>query len=247
VQEPRELIRRKMTGRLLATHPEAQSLFAEAGHWHILADRSAAVVRQTFTIMQAARLGYEELGHRLDPRHSRTVHFGVALTLQAAIFAVLVALNAIELTGVLAGWMAVAAVAAAAAWSGCAWLAALAGREGQRGLLAAITVGAATFGLLLAALHSAAAVTGQADIRYRLGVGAGVALLIFALVVMACVLIGRTEPASLLLARRRWYRARSAHENATHIHHSDVEAAVVARQAWHALVETQVQTSADTR
>jgi hypothetical protein len=48
----------------------------------------------------------------------------------------------------------------------------------------------------------------------------------------------------VLLARRRWYRARSEHENAMRIHHSDVESAMVARQAWHALVETQ--TSADT-
>lgn len=247
MQEPQRPATRKTSGRLLATHPEAQSLYAEAGHWHVLAEQSAAVVRQTYRVMQAARLGYEELRHRLDPRRTRTVHFGVALTLQAAIFVVLVALDAIEFTGVLADWMAVAAVAAAAAWSGCAWLAALAGREGQRGMLAVIVASAAAFGLLLAALHGDAAVPALTDIRYRLGVSIGVALLIFALVAAASVLIGRTEPASLLPARRRWYRARSEHENAMRIHVSDVEAAMVARQAWHVLVETQAQTSADTR
>lgn len=159
---------------------------------------------------------------------------------------VLVALDAIEFTGVLTGWMAVAAVAAAAAWSGCAWLAALAGWEGQRGLLAVIIAGAATFGLLLAALHGAAAVPGQADMRYRLGVSVGVVLLIFALVAVASVLIGRTEPTSLLIARRRWHRARSAHEAATRIHRSDAEAAAVARQGWRGLIETQANTSGRT-
>jgi hypothetical protein len=245
VQEPQRPATRKTSDRLLATHPEAQSLYAEAGHWHVLAEQSAAVVRQTYRVMQAARLGYEELRHRLDPRRSRTVHFGVALTLQTAIFVVLVALDAIEFSGVLTGWTTVAAVAAAAAWSGCSWLAALAGRQGQRGLLAVIVAGTATFGLLLAALHSEAAVLGESDIRYRLGVGVGVALLIFALVAVASVLIGRTEPASLLLARRRWHRSRSEHAAAVSIHVSDVEAAIVARRAWHGLVETHADTSAD--
>jgi hypothetical protein len=241
-----ELAMRKLSDRLLATHPEAQNLFAEAGHCHVLAVQSAAVVTQTFKVMQASRLCYEELRHRLDPCRTRTIHFGVAMTLQAAIFVVLVALDAIEFTGVLTGWMAVAAVAAAAAWSGCAWLAALAGRKGRRGLLAVITAGAATFGLLLTALHGAAAGAGPADMRYRLGVSVGVVLLIFALVAVASVLIRRTEPTSLLIARRRWHRARSAHEAAIRIHRSDAEAATVARQGWRSLIETQANTSGRT-
>src|SRR5947209_16994672 len=105
MHEPRDFATRKMSDRLLATHPEAQSLLAEAGHRHALARQSAAAVTRTFTAMQGARLAYEELGHRLDPRRTRAVHFGVALAFQAATFAVLAALDAVEFTGVLTGWM----------------------------------------------------------------------------------------------------------------------------------------------
>ena len=90
------------------------------------------------------------------------------------------------------------------------------------------------------AVHADAVLPGQVDARYRLGVGIGVALLILVQVAVACMLIGRTEPASLLLARRRWHRSRSEHAAAVRIHRSDIEAAIIARQGWQNLVDTQV-------
>ena len=239
MRDPREFATRRVSDRLLATHPEAQSLHGEAGHCHTLARQSAAMVTQAFTAMQEARLGYEELRRQLDPRRTRTAHFGVALAFQSAIFVALAGLDAVEFTGVLTGWVAAVAIAAAAFWWGCAWLGALTVREGRRGLLAVVTAAAASLGVLLAALHADAVVPGQADTRYRLGVGIGVALVILVQAAVACVLIGRTEPASLLLARRRWHRSRSEHVAAVRTHRSDVEAAIVARQGWQNLVETQ--------
>jgi hypothetical protein len=239
VHDSREFATRKVSDRLLATHPEAQSLHGEAGHRHALAEQSAALVTRAFTAMQETRLGYEELRRRLDPRRTRTVHFGVALAFQAAIFVVLVGLDAVEFTGVLAGWMTAVAIAAAAFWWGCAWLVALTVREGRRGLLAAVIAAAASLGVLLAALHTDAVVPDQADVRYRLGVGIGVVLLILVQAAVASVLIGRTEPASLLLARRRWHRSRSEHAAALRTHRSDVEAAIIARQGWQNLIEMQ--------
>jgi len=239
MHDSREFATRKVSDRLLATHPEAQSLHGEAGHRHALAEQSAALVRRAFTAMQETRLGYEELRRRLDPRRTRTVHFGVALAFQAAIFMVLVGLDAVEFTGVLTGRMTAVAVAAAAFWWGCAWLAALAVREGRRGLLGVVIAAAASLGVLLAALYADAVVPGQADTRYRLGVGVGVALLILVQAAVASVLLGRTEPASVLLARRRWHRSRSEHAAAVRTHRSDIEAAIIARQEWQNLVDTQ--------
>ena len=72
MHEPQELATRQNTGHVLRTHPEGQSLFAEAGHCRILAEQSARVVARAFTNMQERRLGYEELRRRLDPRRTRT-------------------------------------------------------------------------------------------------------------------------------------------------------------------------------
>ncbi|HEY2125614.1 MAG TPA: hypothetical protein VGH77_00355 [Streptosporangiaceae bacterium] len=84
--------------------------------------------------MQSARLGYEELRHRLDARHTRVLHFGLALVLLALILVALAVLDDIAFSDVLAGWAVLAAATAAAtAWAGWAWLAALARREEQRG------------------------------------------------------------------------------------------------------------------
>ncbi len=244
MHEPQELATRQNTGHVLRTHPEGQSLFAEAGHCRILAEQSARVVARAFTNMQERRLGYEELRRRLDPRRTRTIHLGVGLTLLAAVFAVLVALDAIELAGVLTGWMTAAAAAAAAAWIGCAWLAALAKREGQRGLLA-ITAGGLAVGLLLVALHSEGAAARRADVWDRFGIGIFVVLLIFALIAVTAALIARMEPASLLFNRRRWHRARAEYAAAVHTHHCDAEAAVIAGQGWRSLIEAQANISAD--
>jgi hypothetical protein len=244
VPEPQELLPRQVVGHVLATHPEAQSLLAEAGHCRALADQSAAEVTRTFPVMQVARLGYEELRHRLDPRRRRTIHFGVAMTLMVAIAAALTVLDDIEFAGVLTGWLtAAAAVVTAAAWTGCAWLAALAGREKRSGLLAAITGGVTVFGLLLAALHGNGRFPGAADPRYRFGVGILLMLLILGLVAVAAALIARTEPASLLVARRRWHRARSGYEAAVSTQRSDAEAAVVAAQGWGSLIQAQADSA----
>jgi MFS family permease len=245
VYDPEELTTRQSIGHVLRTHPEGKSLFGEAGHYRVLAEQSAAEVARVFTGMQETRFSCDELRRRLDPRRTRTIHLGVGLTLLAVIFTILVPLDAIELSGVLAGWMTAAAAAAAAAWIGCSWLAALAKREGQSGLLTAIIVSAMGVGLLLAALHGLGAATRQADVWHRFGIGVLLVLLIFALVAIAAVLIARTEPASLLSARRRWHRARDEYVAAVQTHRSDVEAAVIAEQGWRSLIEVQANASAD--
>jgi hypothetical protein len=229
-----------MAGHVLATHPEAHSLLSEAGHRRVLAERSAAEVSRRYGMMQAARAGYEELRHRLDPRGTRPVHFAVALALLAALFAVLVMLSVITFDGVLTGGVAAAAVAAAAAWTGCAWLEALALRDGQHGRLASVSAGVLALGVLLAALHGDAAPLRRAGGWDRYGVGAVTVLLVFALVAVAAMLIARTEPASLLLARRRWHQARSAHAAAVRTHREDAEADAVASQGWHGLIQAYV-------
>ncbi len=244
MQDPAELLFRRMAGQLLATHPEAPSLLSEAGHRQGLAEQSAAEVARRYVVMQAARTGYEELRHRLDPRYTRPVHFGAAMALLAALFAVLVMLSVITCDGVLATGVAPAALAAATAWTGCAWLAALALREGQHGRLVAIGAGGLVLGVLLAALHGAAAarpVDGQPTAGWdRFGVGALAVLLVFVLVAVAAMLIARAEPASLLVARRRWHQAWSAYAAAVRTHRDDLEADAVARQGWHGLIQAHM-------
>lgn len=247
VQESREQPAPQLAGHVLANHLEAQSLQFEAGHRRALARQSAVEVRRTFDAMQAKRLAYEAVCHRLDPRHDRTVSFGVALPLQAAIFVVLAALDAVEFTGVLTGWTMVAVFAAAAAWSGVAWLAALAVREKSRGVLAAITGGAGVLGLLMTALRATAPSDHSAGLRYNLGVGLLAAVLIFILVAASAALIVRTEPASLMLARRRWHRARADFEAAVRTHHEDAEADAIAGQDWNGFLRTQARPAAGTR
>jgi hypothetical protein len=242
--DPQELVSRRLAGHVLATHPEAQSLLFEAGHRRALARQSAAEVSRMFAAMQAARLAYESLCHRLDPRRTRTVSFGLALTLQTAIFAVLLALSAVEFTGVLSGWMRVADVAAAATWTGLAWLAALAVREKRQGLLAAVAAGAITLGLLVTALHAASPLDRHANLRYGLGTGLLATLLILTLVAVAATLSLRTEPASLMLLRHRWHRCRAEYSAVVRTHRADAEADIIAGQGWHSFLETQARSSA---
>jgi MFS family permease len=249
-----------MARHVLASHPEAQSLLSEAGHCRVLAEQSADEVACRYGVMQAARNGYEELRHRLDPRRARPIHFGAAMGLLATLFAVLVVLDVVTFDGVMAGWVGAAAVAAAAAWIGCAWLAALALREEQRGRLVAIVAGALALGALLVALHGTTAAALLVDRLpvdrlpvdrlpvdrwYRFEVGAVTVLLVFVLVAVAAMLIARTEPASLLLARRRWHHSRSAYAAAVRIHRGDAEAEAVARQGWHGLIQAHVQAPAN--
>jgi hypothetical protein len=50
----------------------------------------------------------------------------------------------------------------------------------------------------------------------------------------------RLEPPRPLAARRRWYRARAACEEATETEQADARAAAVARESWLSLVRAQV-------
>ena len=118
---------------LLASHPEAPSLLAEASHRQALAAQSAAAASQAFETEQAARVRCEELRHRLDPRGRRPMHFGTGLVLLAAMGAILAVLDGVELITVLTPKTAIpTAIAATAVWLTGAWLAALATRERRR-------------------------------------------------------------------------------------------------------------------
>jgi MFS family permease len=236
---------REVVAQVLDTHPEGHSLLAEAGHRRILAEQSARDATDAFTMNKAARLGYEVLRHRLDPRNGRTVHVGVASLALAVVLLALLELDRIEFAGVLSGWMTVAAAATAtAAWAGCAWLAALALREERPGRLTSIAAGAVLAGLLLAALHS----VGSAAIRWPgwdpASVSLFLVLVILALVTIATEIIRRTEPPALLSARRRWHRAWKDYQAATRVQRSDAQAAAVAAQEWCSLVDTYATTYA---
>jgi hypothetical protein len=229
---------RDVVGHVLDTDPEGQSLLAEAGHRQSLAGQSMRVAAEAFARVKVARLGYEALRRRLDPRYGRALHFGVAVVLLAAVAAALVALDVIEFTGVLFGWVVTAAAAAAtAAWAGCAWLAALAVREERRGRVTVIAAAAAAAGLLLAALHTEASSMSAALGWHRFEIAALVMLFIFALIATATEIITRTEPASLPLARRRWHRSWDEYQAAARVHRADAEAAIVAAQEWCSLVD----------
>ncbi len=73
---------RELVAHVLDTQPEAQSLLAEAGHRRMLAEQSARVATEAFAMTKSARVGYEALRHRLDPRywadHARRGRFGGA-------------------------------------------------------------------------------------------------------------------------------------------------------------------------
>jgi hypothetical protein len=226
----------QIIGELLARHPEAASLQGEASHRQALAVCSAALVGQLFTEAQAARLGYDELRHRLDSRRRHPVHFAVGLLLLAVLGTGLTMLDAFELGGTRSVPLA---VAAAAVWVTVAWLAALAS-QARRWVSAAAVIGGAVFlGLLLVLLHGL-------DHHGRGGsvLGFLVGVFILVLVTGAAVLIAHMEPASLLVARWRWHRVRAAHEAAVRTERDDVAAAAVATEAWLGLVRTQAAASA---
>ncbi len=56
----------------------------------------------------------------------------------------------------------------------------------------------------------------------------------------AAVLMALLEPASLLVARQRWYRARAAYEEAAETEQADAQAAAVAAESWLGLVRARV-------
>ena len=216
---------RALVADLLVGHPEARSLLSEASHWRGLAAHSAALATAATQATQLARLRYEELRHRLDPRgHCRARH-GVACALVAAIGLALAGLARIELaswinvTGRPAGWLVATAVAAV--WLSGAWLAATPGHP-RRALLAVAAV--AVTALLSGLVDTLAAVL--------------LAVLSALLAVIAAALIARAEPTALAQARRHWRRVARHRDAAVATAQSDAETAAVTRQSWLFLVRT---------
>jgi hypothetical protein len=228
----------QIIGELLAGHPEAASLHGEASHCRALARSAAENVARTFAAAQAARLAYEELRHRLDPRYVRTVDFGAGLLILALLGAGLTQFDVIELSDSLGGIApALPALAAAAVWLTGAWVAALASREHRWPVVAATSTAAVLLGLLLAALHGFG--------RHTLVAGVLVSVFILVLAAGAAVLIGRMECASSFVARRRWQRARHAHEAAVRTERGDAELAAITTEAWLGIVRTRASSLAD--
>ena len=234
----------KIIGELLANHPEAASLLAEASHCRALAVCSAAYTRLKSAAVQAARLAYEQLRHRLEPRRGNLIHFGAGSLLVLMLGAGLAMLNLIELSGPLGGLRSVSLVlAATAVWLTGAWLAAVAVRQRRWAVVAGISGAAVLLGSLLVALHGLGPHPGWPASGHALGSAAFAALtgtFILVLTTDAAALMTYMESASLLMARRRWHRARAAYEEAVETEQADVEAAAVAAEAWLDLVRVQV-------
>lgn len=237
--EPTEII-----GELLNDHPEAASLLGRASYSRALAVCSAVTTRLRFAAAQAARLAYEELRHQLQPRGGPRLHFGVGVLLVCVLSAGLTVLDVVELSVLLGGRRSVLpALAATAVWVTMAWLGAVAVRQLRWTLLAALAAAAVLLGMLLVAVHGLGPRPGwPAGGGHSTGsmiFGALTGTFILVLTVGASALIAHMEPASLLVARRRWHRARTAHEKAVETERADVEAAAVAAEAWLGLVRTR--------
>lgn len=231
----------QIIGELLLNHPEAAPLLAAASHWQSLAAWSAAVTRRRLAAVQAARLAYEELGHRLEPRRRHSVNFVVGLLFLLAMSAGLVMLDLVELGGLRS---LLASLAAAAVWLTWAWLCAVAARQQRWTLVAVIISAAFLLGLLLVALHSVSPHPVWPDIERRAVFGALTGVFILVLAGGAAALMAHLEPASLLMARRRWDRARSAYDKAIQTREADAQAAAVARASWLGLVRARITTIA---
>jgi hypothetical protein len=231
----------KIIGELLTNHPEAASLLSEASHCRALAVCSATVARLKFAAAQTARLAYEELRHRLEPRRSHPIHFAVGLFLLLVLGAGLAMLNLIELSGLLGALSSVLpALAATAVWLTLAWLAAVAARQRRWALVAVIVGAALLLGLLLIGLHGFAPHPLRPTVDASTVFGGLTGAFIVVLTAGAAALIAHMEPASLLVARRRWHRARTAHEEAVETERADAQAAALAAQAWLGLVRARV-------
>jgi hypothetical protein len=224
-------------GDLLRNHPEAASLLARATHWRSLAVWSSAAARRKLAAAQTARLAYEELGHLLEPRRPHLINLVVGLLLLLVLSAALVLLDLMELGGLRS---LPAALAATTVWLTGAWLGAVAARQRRWTLVAAITGAAFLLGLLLAALHSVGSYPAWPDAGRRAVFGALTGAFILVLTAGAAVLMAHLEPARLLAARRRWYRAQAAYEEAAETEQADAQAAAVARASWLGLVRARV-------
>jgi hypothetical protein len=216
---------RALVSGLLDGHPEARSLLSEASHWRGLAVHSATLATAASRAADLARLRYEELRHRLDPRGHRRTRYGVACALVAAIGLALAGLARIELVPWIdvtcrpVGWLVAAAIATV--WLSGAWLAASRGHP-QRALLA-VAAGALT-ALLSGLVGTLAAML--------------LAVLSALLAVVAAALIARAEPAALAQGRRHWRRAVRHRDAAVATAQSDAETAAVTRESWLGLVRT---------
>jgi hypothetical protein len=227
----------RIIGELLLNHPEAASLLARATHWRSLAVWSAAATRRKFAAAQAARLAYEELGHLLEPRGRHPINFAVGLLVLLALSAGLVMLNLIELDGSGSVWPA---LAAAAVWLTGAWLGAVAARQRRWPVVAALAGAGVLLVLMLVGLHAVGPHPAWSAVGSRAVSGALTGAFILVLTAGAAALMARLEPASLLVARRRWHRARAAHEDAAETEQADAQAAAIAVAAWLGLVRTRV-------
>jgi hypothetical protein len=201
--------------------------------------------RVKFTAAQAARLAYEELRHRLEPRRRHPVHFGLGLLLLLVVSAGMTMLVLIELSGWLGGSRSVLpALAATAVWLTVAWLAVLAVLRRRWALVTAVIGAAVLLELLLVALHGLSPQPGGtlADAQDHGSTVFGVLTGAFILVLTAgaAVLMAHMESPSLLQARQRWHRARAAYEQAAATHQADTETAAVAVEAWLGLVRARV-------
>ena len=235
----------KIIGELLTGHPEAASLLGHASRCRALAACSADTTQQRFAAAQAARLAYEELRHRLEPRDRHRIHFGVGFLVVCVLIAELALLDLIELGSLLGGSRSVLpALAATAVWVTLAWLGAVAVRQLHRGLATGVAATAVLLGLLLVALHGLGphpdwpAGGGHSAVSLVFGVLTGMFILV--LTAGAGAIVARMEPSSFLLARWRWHRARAAYEEAVETERADREAAAVAAEAWLGLVRTRV-------
>lgn len=231
----------QIIGDLLHNHPEAASLLARATHWRTLAIWSAAIVRRKLAAALAARLAYEELGRLLEPRRRHPINLVVGLLLLVVLGAGLVMLDLIELGGLRS---VPTALAATAVWLTGAWLGVVAARQRRWTLVAAITGAAFLLGLLLVGLHSVDPNPAWPDADRCAVFGALTGVFILVLTAGAAVLMAHLESARLLVARRRWYRARAAYEKAAEVEQADAQAAAVAREAWLGLVRARVTTIA---
>ncbi|MGH3230399.1 MAG: hypothetical protein ACRDOA_17795 [Streptosporangiaceae bacterium] len=227
----------RIIGELLLNHPEAATLLRRASHWRSLAAWSAAIARRKFAAAQAARLAYEELAHLLEPRGRHRVNFAVGLLLLLVLSAALVMLTLVELGGPRS---VPAALAATAVWLTGAWLGAVAARQQRWSLVAALAGAGVLVALMLVVLHAAGPSPTWSAVGRRAVFGALTGAFILVLTAGAAALMAHLEPASLLVARQRWYRARSAHEKAAQTEQADAQAAAIASEAWLGLVRARV-------
>jgi hypothetical protein len=228
---------------LLASHPEAASLQAEAAYCRALVMCSGIKTDRKHAAVQAAQLGYERLRHRLDPRHRRPVHLEQGLLLLGVLGVGLTVLDVIELGPLLPGVRStLVTLAVTAVWLTLSWLAALASR-GKRWTMVASAIGGATLlALLLAAVHCINPGRGWpaawGDIYGSTVLGILFGVLLLGLGAGAVVLIAHIEPTSCSVARHRWHRARASYEAAVEEGLADVRAASVATAAWLGMVRS---------